>query len=317
MRYVLGLDTSCYTTSVAAVSLDDYAYYSERRLLLVKEGARGLRQSEALFQHITALPDVVAALMDKLGSEGEICAVCASSRPRDVEGSYMPVFLAGAGQARQLASVMRMPYFETSHQQGHVSAAMVGNGEIKAPYLAVHLSGGTTEVLWCEGEALNLTLLGGSSDIHAGQLVDRVGVALKLPFPCGPHLEKLCEGVAAQQLLPASLNGLSCSFSGAEAACMRLIAQGMPAWQIAAEVYGLLERTVYRLISTAVKQTGVKDVLLGGGIASSARFKNEIVLRAQKVGEGMQLHFSRAELAGDNAVGVALIGARRYLKERT
>ena len=189
MRAVLGIDTSCYTTSCALVTPEGEILSSSRRLLTVEDGARGLMQSQGLFQHIKNLPQMVQNVMADV-SDAEICAVCASTRPRPAEDSYMPVFRAGESQARAAASLLRVPFYPASHQEGHVRAAMVDAGiDETKPFLALHLSGGTTEILLSEEG--KLTLLGGSLDLHAGQLVDRTGVRLHMPFPAGPSLEKL------------------------------------------------------------------------------------------------------------------------------
>ena len=144
MKAALGIDTSCYTTSVA-LAVEDGALLSRRRLLDVEQGARGLRQSEALFQHVQRLPALLEDMLSKAG-EAQIACVCASARPRDAEGSYMPVFTAGTGFARAIAASLRVPFYETSHQQGHVRAAMEGAGALPEEFLALHLSGGTTAV---------------------------------------------------------------------------------------------------------------------------------------------------------------------------
>ena len=196
MRAVLGMDTSCYTTSCALVTPEGEILSSSRRLLTVEDGARGLMQSQGLFQHVKNLPQMVQNVMADV-SDAEICAVCASTRPRPAEDSYMPVFRAGESQARAAASLLRVPFYPASHQEGHVRAAMVDAGiDETKPFLALHLSGGTTEILLSEEG--KLTLLGGSLDLHAGQLVDRTGVRLHMPFPAGPSLEKLAMEGRAQ-----------------------------------------------------------------------------------------------------------------------
>ncbi|MEI3426167.1 MAG: hypothetical protein V8R10_05995 [Christensenellales bacterium] len=187
-RVVVGLDTSCYTTSAAAVTAEGNVIASCRKLLPVPQGQRGLRQSEAVFTHVRQLPGLIEELSAYL-TDCEIVAVCASRRPRDEEASYMPVFQAGDAQGRSLAALLRVPCFATTHQRGHVEAAKVDSGVTAGDLLAVHLSGGTTEVLSLVDD--HLTLLGGTLDLHAGQVVDRTGVALGLPFPAGPHLEEL------------------------------------------------------------------------------------------------------------------------------
>ena len=224
-RIVIGFDTSCYTTSVAAVTVDGGLIASCRRLLPVEAGERGLRQSEALFAHIRQLPERMEELAPKIRGM-EIAAVCASARPRDDESSYMPVFLAGEGQARSLAAALGVPLFRSTHQRGHIYAAALGSGIREGDLLALHLSGGTTELLSLRGE--ELTLLGGTLDLHAGQLVDRVGVAMGLRFPAGPYLEELAVKGAARSLLPVSMTdgGISCHLSGAETQLQRWIAAG-------------------------------------------------------------------------------------------
>ena len=173
---VLGFDTSCYTTSVAAVDLAGNPVVSCRKLLPVAMGERGLRQSDALFIHVRQLPGLVEELAEQIRGR-EIVAVCASTKPREDENSYMPVFQAGDAQARGVAALLGVPCFASNHQRGHIEAALVGTGIPEGPLLAVHLSGGTTELVQYDGE--HVTLIGGSHDLHAGQVVDRTGVALE------------------------------------------------------------------------------------------------------------------------------------------
>ena len=314
MRAVLGIDTSCYTTSAALVSTNGRLVASSRRLLTVEEGERGLMQSQGLFQHVRNLPDMVADVMLK-APDAQIVAVCASTRPRPAEDSYMPVFRAGESQARAAAALLRVPFYPVSHQEGHVRAAMVDSGiEANAPFLALHLSGGTTEILLCDHG--KLTLLGGSLDLHAGQLVDRTGVRMKLGFPAGPALEKLAmEGVrngSVRSLIGVSVKGVDCNMAGAENKIVRFMESGeMSNEEIAAEVFDFLSRTIERQIETACEQTGCRQALLAGGVASSTLLREMLLSRAKKRRLNCRLCFARPELSGDNAVGVALLGAQK------
>ena len=311
-QVVVGLDTSCYTTSAAAVTVDGQVVASCRQLLPVKLGERGLRQSEGVFIHVRQLPERLEELREFIRGD-EIVAVCASSRPRDEEESYMPVFQVGDAQARGLAAMLGVPYFSSTHQRGHVAAAMVDSGIAPGDLLAVHLSGGTTELLSLRGE--ELTLLGGTLDLHAGQVVDRVGVALGLPFPAGPHLEKMAVQGHAEARLPVSMaeGGLRCHLSGAESQAQRWIASGaISPEDTAMEIYDLLARTVARMILAGAAKTGIRQVLIAGGVASSALFRRLVTERIRKSDRGLRVCFGRPEYSGDNAVGAALIGARKY-----
>ena len=306
MDAVLGIDTSCYTTSVALCGAEGLLG-SRRRLLTVEEGERGLQQSQGVFQHVNRLS---ALLDDLMADQPQACirAVCASTRPRDVEGSYMPVFTVGEHFGRTAAAALRVPFFATCHQMGHVRAALVDSGLTpQDEFIALHLSGGTTELLhYRDG---SLTLLGGSSDLHAGQFVDRVGVALGLSFPCGPALEQLAVHGNAERCLPVRVRGLECSFSGCESAAQRMIASGaLPPEDLAAEVYSAVARTLAKLFENAIAQTGVTQFLLSGGVASSLLLRRLLPARLHRDKCSAQLHWGRPELSGDNACGVALIG---------
>ena len=308
---VIGLDTSCYTTSAAAVTVEGQVVASCRKLLPVKEGERGLRQSEAVFIHVRQLPGRLEEVAQHI--EGmEIAAVCVSRTPRDDEESYMPVFNAGDAQGRGLAAMLGVPCFASTHQRGHIAAAKVDSGIEEGDLLAVHLSGGTTEILSLCGD--ELTLMGGTLDLHAGQVVDRTGVALGLPFPAGPHLEKLALKGTSKALLPVNMadGDLHCHFSGAESQVQRWIKAGtMSKEDIAREVYDLLARTVSRLVCAAAAKTGIRQVLIAGGVASSPLFRELVRGRIAKKDRGLHVCFGKPEYSGDNAVGTALIGAQK------
>lgn len=309
---VIGLDTSCYTTSAAAVSADGEVLVSSRRLLPVPEGHRGLRQSEMVFLHTKQLPERVEEVMRCIGGV-PVLAVCASARPRDEADSYMPAFQAGDALARSLAAALGVPCFASTHQRGHIRAAMVDSGLGPGPFIAAHLSGGTTDVMAVDGESL--MMLGGSLDLHAGQLVDRTGVALGLPFPAGPGLEELARRGRAQARIPASLEqaDLFCHLSGAEARVNGWLKDGSLAREdVAAEIYDFLARTVARMLLAAAEKTGSRQALAAGGVASSALFRELLLQRATKRDRTFRIRFGKPEYSGDNAVGIALIGLEQY-----
>lgn len=311
---VLGIDTSCYRTSLAIVG-DGAICADERYLLQVPPGGRGLRQSEALFQHVGHLGALCQRAFQAAGPVA-LEAVCVSTRPRPVEGSYMPVFGAGEMAARAVAAALNVPLVATSHQQGHLRAALVDSGLVpRAPFLAMHLSGGTTEVVCCSPDLEEVRLLGGTTDLHAGQLVDRIGVALGLGFPAGPMLEALAGPPPQRPAAPTAVKGLEASLSGAENRILQMIASGCAPQQAAAEVYSFLERTLFKLIENACALTGLDEILIAGGVAASARLRQALLGRLRKRGVRIRIYWARPALSGDNAVGVALIGEEKYKKQ--
>ena len=315
MQAILGFDTSCYTTSAALVTPEGEILASARRLLTVPEGARGLRQSEGLFQHVSRLPEMVSAAFSEAGGV-KIAAVAASVRPRPREDSYMPVFRAGESQARLAAALLGVPFYPVSHQEGHVRAALVDSGiDRDRPFLALHLSGGTTEMLLSAGD--ELTLLGGSLDLHAGQLIDRIGVLLRLGFPAGPAMEQLAARGRASGRIGVSIRGCGCCISGAENQAKGWLETGVLSPEdTAAEIFDFLARTVERMIEAGCEKTGCRQALLAGGVASSRHFAALVRERAKRRRLPCRLAFARPELSGDNAVGVALLGADRWKQEQ-
>jgi N6-L-threonylcarbamoyladenine synthase len=299
----VGIDTSCYASSVACVDGNGIVF-QKKTMLSVDPGERGLRQSDAVFLHVRNLEPLVRELFLALSGK-EIQNFCVSTQPTDEEGSYMPVFLAGLTAATAAASALGLPLMRTSHQRGHVRAALLGNEALltRNSFLALHLSGGTTDVLevcLCDRRIAGVRRIGGSEDLHIGQFVDRVGVRLGLPFPAGPSLEELAERAAARNIkIPAALHGLRCSFSGPETEAQRLIDGGAEPCELAYAVYDCMARTVNKLLSAA----NAKDVLLCGGVSGSALFLSLLAGRTNT-----RVFTAKPGLSGDNAVGVALIG---------
>ena len=299
---VLGLDTSNYTTSVAL--FDGREGKNVSRLLPVEPGALGLRQSQALFHHVKALPQ----LMEELTGEGDLSglrAVGASTRPRAVEGSYMPCFLAGASQGRTLARALGVPFFAHSHQQGHLAAAAWSAGRLElldGPFLAWHLSGGTTELLLVRPRGLELEaqILGGSSDISAGQLIDRTGVLLGLPFPAGKALDQIYDQGEPCEAFPVKLNDLTFSLSGMENQVKGKAAAGESGGTIARFALDTIIHVVLRATRRAQERYPGLPVLCSGGVASNRQLRAALSASCQAL-------FAQPQYAADNAMGTAIL----------
>ncbi|MBR0357483.1 MAG: O-sialoglycoprotein endopeptidase [Clostridia bacterium] len=306
---VLGIDTSCYTTSVACFG-ETGVLYDGRTLLPVQKGDRGLRQSEGVFLHTRQLPPLVEAVFSAVAPE-DIRAVACSRSPVDRADSYMPVFLTGLGVARALAASLQVPLLSLDHQSGHIRAALIGNESLMdKPFYAVHLSGGTTDLLAVEAKgpgAFSIEPLGRSEDLHAGQLVDRVGVLLGCGFPAGKEMESLARQAADRDVrIPASVRALTCSLSGAENGVQRALDQGRSAAEVAYGIYDLLARTLTKLLTNAAALHGERPVLLCGGVASSLLLRQLLHERCD-----LPLFFSESRYSSDNAVGVAALGFDR------
>ncbi|MBE6038475.1 MAG: O-sialoglycoprotein endopeptidase [Anaerofustis stercorihominis] len=306
---ILGLDTSNYTTSVSVIDDNGTIVFDGRKLLPVKKGARGLRQSEAVFEHIRNLPLITAEI-----GIYKIDAVCVSVTPRRVDGSYMPCFLVGKNFGKSFADIAGIRYFETTHQEGHIAAALHNSDmpEDTDEFIFVHISGGTTEILLCKKDNSGFIsdIIGGTADISAGQFIDRIGVSLGLGFPCGAEMDRLYNAHNRLLTLPTSVKGTSISFSGVETKISSIIDEkNTDAETIISAVFRCVGRSIGRAIKNASEIYGIKHVLIGGGVASSNNIRSLICAENKR---SAQLHFAENGLSSDNAVGVAIIGKMMY-----
>ncbi len=299
---ILAFDTSNYTTSVALLGEKDSV--SLGKLLEVPKGSLGLRQQEALFQHIKALP----SLLEKLSQEDsfhQIEAVGVSTRPRTVEGSYMPCFLGGETVGKSIATALNVPLYEFSHQEGHLAAAAWSVGQedlLEQPFLSWHLSGGTTELLKvtpAPHKQILVEIIGETKDISAGQLIDRTGQKLGLPFPSGKEIDKL--GLTRSgKAFPLKQDKLSFSLSGMENKVEQFLAEGKSPEEISAFVLETLAQILENITKEAQNTYGNLPVLFSGGVASSQYLQRKL--------KGYL--FPDPPYATDNAMGVAVLTRR-------
>lgn len=302
MSGFLGFDTSNYTTSVAIY--DDAQVVQRKRLLPVKDGERGIRQSDAVFHHTKAYAEL---LEDALSSySGEIKAVGASVTPTTQNGSYMPCFLVGENAAKSVASALKVPYYRFSHQQGHIAAALYSAKRtdlLDKSFLAFHISGGTTDLVLCEPDAesiIKITPVSSSSDLKAGQAVDRIGVKMGIPFPAGVGVEKLAEKSDRAFKNKIKLNDGFCSLSGLENKCLKMLENGEPKEDTARFLLCYIADTVTAMTEYALEKFGQLPVVFAGGVMSNKIIKNIIASR-------FDASFAEPEFSCDNAAGIAFL----------
>jgi N6-L-threonylcarbamoyladenine synthase len=310
-KRILGLDTSNYTTSTA---LFDNELTQAKRLLPVKSGELGLRQSDALFHHIKNLPELLGVLLrgeKPIEAIEAIEIVGVSVKPRNIDGSYMPCFLAGESLADSLAATMGAVVYKTSHQVGHILAALYAANRLDLTdktFCAFHIRGGTTDMLLCSPDnelLIKCELLCASADLKAGQLIDRVGVMLGLTFPCGAELERLAalyDGTLPKINIPK--NGGNYCFSGAENICEKMQKDGEPPEKIAAYAIAYVTAAVSNMIKDNLPED-VKTIVFCGGVMSDKIIQNELGNEFT----GYELIFTPPEFSCDNAVGAAIFAA--------
>lgn len=312
----LGIDTSNYTTSASLCDKDGRVILNLKKLLPVKEGERGLRQSDALFAHTKNLPEIMGKLGEFMKNEAEgakIVALGVSSTPRSVEGSYMPCFLSGVAAAESICAVLGCEKYSFSHQDGHIMAALYSSGmtellDKKERFAAFHVSGGTTELLLvnpCD-DGMKIELIGGTQDMNAGQAIDRTGVMMGLKFPCGREMESLC-GEVPYKKCKVSVNGLECNLSGLENLAAKKYRESEDKAATSAFCFDFISDTLYKLTENLREQYRNIPVIFAGGVMSNKR----IAKRLSGLGN---VYFSESEFSADNAAGISLLARRKYIE---
>lgn len=305
MSVYLGIDTSNYTTSVCLYDDVSGEVVSRRKLLPVKDGELGLRQSDAVFHHVQQLPELIESAFD--GFEGDIRAIGVSYAPRTAEGSYMPCFTVGTMAARSLSAALKAPIYQFSHQQGHIAAALYSVGRLDLlheRHIAFHVSGGTTEALLVNGTDGFVTtdIIAQTLDLNAGQLIDRIGVMLGLHFPCGKELENLALSCNEKVKAKATLKGLDCCLSGGQNIAEKYLREGKIHEYIARFAMEFVTAAISGMSERIREKYGDLPFVYAGGVMSDSIIREELQSRFDCV-------FAQPEFSSDNAAGTAVLAA--------
>ncbi len=312
----VGIDTSNYTTSVSAADGKGNILLNEKKLLPVKEGERGLRQSDAVFHHVKQLPEVLSALRRTIEAHpnAAVRAIGVSAAPRDTDGSYMPCFLSGIAAAETAGALLGVPVYRFSHQNGHIVAALYSAKRqdlIGREFIAFHVSGGTTEILrvWPDSETVFcIEKIGGTADINAGQAIDRAGVHMGFSFPAGAEMERLSLTYTGK-LPPAkiSASGMTCNLSGLENYAQKLYESTADPALVSAFVLDFVARTLSAMRDGVRKIYGEIPIVYAGGVMSCARIKDRLA--------DAYASFAQPQFSSDNACGAALLA--RYVHSKS
>ena len=308
-KYFLGIDTSNYTTSFALCNEEGRVVANIKKLLDVKEGERGLRQSDAVFAHVKNIPLLSEELKSYLDG-AELLGVGVSVTPRDAEGSYMPCFLSGKAVAYAIAATHNAPVYEFSHQSGHIMAALYSSGEaenlLEGDFVAFHVSGGTTEAVYVQpnGDGFEIEIIAETDDISAGQAIDRAGVMMGLKFPCGKELELLANEFNGK--LPTakiSVRNGKCNLSGLENMARKLFESTNDKSLVSAFVLDFVGKTLSKLTENIREKYSNIPILYAGGVMSNKYLQKTL-------SSFENTYFATPEFSADNAAGIALLAQR-------
>lgn len=308
MAEYLGIDTSNYTTSLAVYNDETGEVIQAKKLLPVKEGSLGLRQSDAVFHHTVQLPEMFEKLYER--NTFSLKSVGVSVSPRDEEGSYMPCFLAGVSAAEAISKTHNIELYKFSHQAGHIAAALYSSDSLylmNEEFIAFHLSGGTTEALLVKPDKekiFNIECVAKTLDLKAGQAVDRVGVMMGLQFPCGKEIDKLASLSEKIYKIKPTVKGADCCLSGVENKCKKMIDAGEKKEDVAKFLITYIERTLEEMTIALQDKYGKLPLVYAGGVMS-----NSIIRR--NFNNKFSCRFALSEFSSDNAAGIAVLASIR------
>lgn len=305
-NFILGIDTSAYTTSIALIDTQGNIINDFRKKLFVPEGQIGLRQQEALFQHISNLPDIVNEFTIDFN---KIKTISVSNKPRNNNKSYMPVFVAGTNFGRTIAKIIGSNIIEYSHQENHISAAFFNKRfDLHSKFLTIHISGGTTEFLLtkkvCNG--FETQIVGGSKDITFGQLIDRIGVYLGFKFPTGYDLEQVISDENRDTLKMPRISGSEfINLSGIENYLKnKYIEEGISIEKISFSLFNYIGKCICHIINNLNNKYEFYDIVITGGVAANKYIrefiKNDLINK-------FNIYFCDHEYSTDNAIGNAYL----------
>lgn len=304
----IGVDTSCYTTSLVAME-NNKVLYENRRILKVKNGAIGLRQSEAFFQHVMNLPEMYEKMLNTIDVD-KISNIIVSDRPRNILGSYMPVFSAGIQFSKIVSDTLSIPLLKLSHQENHIYATIYGSMYESSKdlnnFTAVHISGGTSEVLRVnyKNNTLTTLIIGKTLDISFGKLVDRIGTYMGLDFPCGEELDKLSKSFNKIHKLKISFKDLNYNISGVENKLKKIYDEEKSISNIGMSLFVYISEVLIKQFTKLNEEEKlIFPIVMSGGISA-----NSVVRDILKKHYIKNIIFSEIKYATDHGIGNGYYG---------
>jgi N6-L-threonylcarbamoyladenine synthase len=316
---ILAIETSCDETAVAI-------YHSTKGLLahvIYSQAALhaeygGVVPELASRDHIRKLLPLIEQVLDQADlKRGDINGIAYTAGP-----GLIGALMVGSALARSLAWAWSIPSVAIHHMEGHLLAPMLEDNPPAFPFLALLISGGHT--LLVDAQAIGVYgILGESVDDAVGEAFDKTAKLLGLSYPGGPQLAKLAQSGDPKRLIfPRPMTnrpGLDFSFSGLKTFAVNCYQQLGDDEQSKADIAHAFQEAVADTMAIkcgrAIRQTGIKRLVVAGGVSANVRIRERLQTMAQK--ESTQLFFPGAEYCTDNAAMIAVAGCHRLMAGET
>lgn len=323
---VLGIETSCDETGVGIVR--GHTLLADAVASSVEEHARfgGVVPEVASRAHLEAMVPMLERACETAGvTLHDVDAIAVTAGP-----GLAGALLVGVASAKALALSLGKPIYGVNHLAAHVAVDQLEHGALPDPCLALLVSGGHSSLLRVDDVTERVTPLGSTIDDAAGEAFDKVARLLGLPFPGGPHIDRVArDGSSVYVDFPRGLTSrrdlerhrFDFSFSGLKTAVARWVeareaaGEPLPVADVAASFQEAVCDVLTRKAVDAAVAEGIEDILIGGGVAANSRLRVLAEERAAK--KGIRVRVPRPGLCTDNGAMVAALGAEMVARGRT
>lgn len=319
--YILGIESSCDDTSAAVVTDGAMLLSNVIASQAVHEEYGGVVPELASRAHQLNIVPVVDAAIKRAGITLADLSAIAFTRGPGLLGSL----LVGTSFAKGLSLGLRCPMVDVNHLHGHVLAHFIRRNEDDRvppfPYLCLLVSGGNSQIVLVRSPR-DMEILGRTIDDAAGEAFDKCAKVMGLPYPGGPHIDRLAsEGDSKRfKFAKPHIPGLDYSFSGLKTSFLYTLRDNLrddPEFiernraDLAASLQATIVDILLDKLSKAVRQTGVKAVAIGGGVAANSGVRNAVQEFCDK--HGIEAFIPERLFTTDNAAMVATAGYFKYL----
>ena len=318
--YILGIESSCDDTS-AAVLQDDCLLSNVIASQDVHKAYGGVIPELASRSHQLNIVPVVSEAIRRAGIQPSQLSAIAFTRGPGLLGSL----LVGTSFAKTLALSLGCPLVEVNHLQGHILAGFVRQPDKPLavpsfPYLCLLVSGGNSQIVRVDSP-LSFTILGQTIDDAVGEAFDKCSKLMGLGYPGGPIIDKLAKQGDANRFTFAKphIPGLDYSFSGVKTSLLYFVRDELqkdPAFldnnkeDLCASFQKTLIDILMDKLIKAAKQTGIRDIAIGGGVSANSGLRERIVREGEK--RGWRTFLPEFKFTTDNAAMIALAGYYHY-----
>ena len=308
----LGIETSCDETAIAVYD-SEHGIIGESVYSQIKMHAEygGVVPELASRDHCVKIIGVLKEAIGDLDLK-TIDQIAYTSGP-----GLLGALLMGESFAQGLSTALNIPLIPINHLEGHLMSPVMEFPEIKTPYLSLLVSGGHSMIVDVK-ERGSYEILGQSQDDAVGEAFDKVGKLLDLPYPGGPHIEKLATaGNPKAYDFPRPMmhsDNLNLSFSGLKTSVLYTVRDIEDLNdQIKADIAASFQQAVIDVLSKKIKKaveaSGRSDVIIAGGVAANKALRSGI--KDLESSLGIKVYYPSLKYCGDNAAMIAYVGSLR------